>query len=437
MAGFDIQHTETNGVPDNTLRANMSKISSYRDQLSDVVEGDSYNSPESALLLPDDQKAIKRCQKLVDKLIKNKKPKVVVVVGMGGSVRGTQAVYQLTKKDNTAEMLFLDTINEQAISHVVSQVQSRINSPEDLAVCIVSKSGKTAETIANASMVYEALGKIFSRESLADRLIAITNPNSPLEEKAEDLGLNTIQIPEQVGGRFSVLSAVGCVPLSLAGITVSDLLVGAKKMRQACLSGRPTSDPAAAMASIIKFHLGEGTRILNHFFFTQPARNLGRWVEQLFAESTGKQKDKSGKPVYSGIYPTTTFGPEDLHSLFQLQLGGPKNFFTIFVRESERDQDFLKDISSTLLVDELSYLSGHTYGGLQESLEAAVIEAFRDTGRPFVEISVPSLNEERIGQFIMLEEIAVMYLGHLLEINAFNQPQVEEYKSIMRNKLHS
>ncbi len=437
MSGFDIQHTKTNGVPDDTLRANMSKISSYRDQLKEVVDDDSYNSPESALLLPDDKQAVSNYQNVVEKITNNRKIKVVIVVGMGGSVRGTQAVYQLAKDEDVAEMIFVDTVNQQEVSKVVDYVQSEIKSPQELAVCVVSKSGKTAETITNASLVYESLSKTFQWADLSDRTVVITNPNSPLESKAKDVGIEVVQVPEQVSGRFSMLSAVACVPLALARISVSDLLVGAKEMRKACLSGRPTSDPAAAVASIVEFHLNEGTRILNHFFFTQSAYNLGRWTEQLFAESLGKQMDKSGKPVYSGIYPTTTFGPDDLHSLFQLQLGGPKNFFTIFVRETENNHALSQKISDTLLVDELSYLSGHTYGDLQESLEAAAIESYREAGRPFVEISVPFLNEKRVGQFVMLEEISVMYLGHLLEVNAFNQPQVEKYKKIMRDKLNT
>jgi glucose-6-phosphate isomerase len=222
----------------------------------------------------------------------------------------------------------------------------------------------------------------------------------------------------------------------LAGISVQKLVEGAESLRTACLSGRPTSDPAAALASILYTHTQDGKRILNHYFFTPRAEGFGSWIRQLYAESTGKQKNRRGEPVFSGIYPVTSIAPRDLHADFQLQLGGPKNFFTIFVREKSSFGDLNEIITDEgLLVDSLSHLKNHTSSDLYNALGDATVESFRKNDRPFVDIRIENFDTRTIGQLLMLEQLIVMYLGHLLNINTFNQPEVETYKDIARAKM--
>jgi glucose-6-phosphate isomerase len=435
MSSFTINHKETSGVDDQSIQAGIKQLSAYRDSLIGIVNNGGYNEPESALNLPADTDMLENVVSTVQSLIEDTNPKVVVVVGMGGSARGTQAIYDLMADSLTAELVMVDTIDPFCVSKAVDAVDA-VQNPDDVAFCVVSKSGQTTETIANASVIIDQLADMFSRDDVHKRTIAITDAGSPLDDLAETLGIPTAYIPEQVGGRFSVLSAVGLVPLLLAGVDIRQLLAGAEDLRDACLSGRPSSDPAATLAAIIHDHEESSRRIINHFLFHHRGSGLGRWSAQLFAESLGKTRNRQGEPVYAGLYPTTSLGPGDLHSLFQLQLGGPKNFFTIFVRSAHTDRgDFTHEVGSDFLVPDLKHLNGKSVGDIYDALAQATMTAFQEAGRPFVEIAVPELNPYRIGQFMLLEELVVMYLGELLNVNAFNQPQVETYKSTARSLL--
>jgi glucose-6-phosphate isomerase len=435
MPSFTINHKETSSVDDQSIQAGIKRLSAYRDSLIEIVDNGGYNEPESALNLPADTDMLENVVSTVQSLIEDTNPSVVVVVGMGGSARGTQAIYDLMADSLMTEFVMVDTIDPSCVSKAVDAVDIAQN-PDDVAVCVVSKSGQTTETIANANIIINKLADRFSRDAVLDQTVAITNAGSQLDDLAETLGMPTAHIPEQVGGRFSVLSAAGLVPLLLTGVNIRQLRDGAEDLKEACLSGRPASDPAATLASIIDDHAQSSRRIINHFLFHHNGLSLGRWSAQLFAESLGKTRNRQGEPVYAGLYPTVSIGPDDLHSLFQLQLGGPKNFFTIFVRETDTDRDdFTHKVGSDFLVPDLKHLNGTSVGDIYDALAKATMSTFKEAGRPFVEIAVPELNPYRIGQFILLEELVVMYLGELLNVNAFNQPQVETYKSTARSLL--
>lgn len=435
MAGMEINHINTSGVDDTTLQAHISRLSSYRDELQAVVEDGSYNSPESALILPSDMRLTERIAEVVDKF-NTSVVTDVVVLGMGGSTRGAQAAYDLLAGQDSANFHTIDTVADNHITNTVSTLAETVDDLQQVVVCVVSKSGQTAETIANTNVLLDRLGKHFNSEALTDQIVVVSQSGSELSKQANDEGMKTVNIPEQVSGRFSAFSAAGLLPLALAGIDTAALQAGARSLREVCLSGRPVSDPAAALASILHTHTEASIRILNHFFFTPQASSLGHWSEQLFAESLGKQKNKRGKPVFSGLYPVTSIGPDDLHASYQLQLGGPKNFLTFFVRERNQAGDLDLPITDHgLLPSKLSHLSEHTLGDLQTALTEATLQSFRDDGRPFVEISVAEFDEKRLGQFMLLEELVVMYAGYLLDINTFNQPQVETYKKLTRERL--
>jgi len=136
------------------------------------------------------------------------------------------------------------------------------------------------------------------------------------------------------------------------------------------------------------------------------------------------------------MYPTTSIGPDDLHSLFQLQLGGPKSFVSIFIRERNNKQGNLShQINDEFIVEKLAHLTGRSLGDVRSAFGQAVTDSFAEANRPFIDITVPQLNLERTGQFLLLEQTVVMYLGELMNVNAFNQPQVETYKDKTRDIL--
>lgn len=435
MAGMEIDHLHTSGVSDATLQAHIAQISSYRDQLKMVVKDGGYNSPESLLALLDDGDLSGSILAIRSKLGEGSLTDVVVV-GMGGSARGSRAVYDLLADNGSPALHTIDTVDAHSIGRLLRSLQVRKPQIDQIAVCIVSKSGGTTETLVNANVLLGKLGDVFSPEAVQERTVVVTQPGSELEKHARKMGVQSISIPEQVSGRFSVFSAAGLLPLALAGIDTDELVAGSVKLRDACLSGRPVSDPAAALAAIVYAHMQESTRILNHYFFTPRAAALGSWTRQLYAESLGKRKNTRGEPIFSGVYPVTSIAPRDLHADFQLQLGGPKNFFTIFVREQETIRDLNEEITDAgLLPDSLSYLKGRNLGDLYQALSEATLESYRKDERPYVDIRIPRYGASQVGQLMLLEELVVMYLGHLLGINTFNQPQVEKYKDIARAKM--
>lgn len=432
---MEIHHTETSAVSDQTLQTHISHISSYRDEVKSIGQEDGYNSPEAALFLPSDSELLQELKEVRTSLAADKLTDVVVV-GMGGSIRGTQAVYDLLADESSARLHAIDSVSEHQIADTVRSLRRSVNSVKQLAVCIISKSGQTTETIANANVLLKELGDIYDATAVQNQTFIVSQPASQLQKQANSLGVKVVNIPEQISGRFSVLSASGLLPLLLAGVNIDNLTTGANTLRDACLSGRPTSDPAAALAAIIYSHMEENVRILNHFFFTPKAHSLGRWSQQLFAESLGKRTNLRGEPVFSGLYPVTTVAPDDLHADFQLQLGGPKNFFTIFVRARSKSGDLKQRVTNQgLLPETLANLEGKELGDIHQAIAEGAIESFREDGRPFVEITIPKFDAERVGQLLLLEQLTVMYLGHLLDINAFDQPQVEKYKDIARDKL--
>lgn len=435
MAGMQIDHLHTSGVSDATLQTHISRISGYRDQLKTVIKEDGYNSPESLLSLLDDTDLQEQIMELREGLGGDGITDVVVV-GMGGSARGSRAVFDLLADTASGKLHTIDSVDAVSIRELLRGLRQRKPQIDQIAVCVISKSGSTTETLANANVLLGKLGEVFAAESIRERTVVVTQPGTELSSQAKGQGMKTLHIPEQVSGRFSVFSAAGLLPLALAGIDTAALVEGAKSLRDVCLSGRPVGDPAAAVASILYTHMTESTRILNHYFFTPRASSLGTWTRQLYAESLGKRKNTRGEPLFSGAYPVTSIAPRDLHADFQLQLGGPKNFFTIFVREQGSYGDLQEQITDAgMLPEKLQYLAGQKLGDLHRALQEATVETFREDERPFIDIRIPRFDATRVGQLLLLEELVVMYLGHLLEINTFNQPQVEKYKDIARAKM--
>ena len=435
MAGMEIQHTDTSDISDDVLRTHISSLSGYRDELKTIRKESTYNTSESLLHLPLDESLLSDIKIISDKLDADNLTDLVVV-GMGGSVRGLRAVYDLLADKNSAQLHLIDTISSDHISKVVADLYERKGDLKQVVVCIISKSGQTIETISNANILFSQLQAAFPATNVMSRTVVVSQSSSELTKSIIDAGGISTAIPEQVSGRFSVFSAAGLLPLHLIGIDVTALQNGARKMLEACLSGRAMADPAAALAAILFAHTEENVRIINHTFFSSEARGLGRWLEQLFAESLGKRTNRRGEPVFSGLYPVTTIAPEDLHADLQLQLAGAKNFFTIFVEERSATGDLNAVVSAdSLLPNNLQTLAGRSLADIQQASSAAVKAAFKEAGRPFVSVVVDSFSPERVGQFLLLEELIVMYLAELLKVNAFSQPQVEDVKRKLFDNL--
>jgi len=389
-----------------------------------------YVDDRASVNLPDDEEMLNTVKSTVeDKL--SLEPKYLIVIGIGGSNLGTIAVQEavLGKLYNLLDppirVLYADTVDSDLIGSIIGIMKPTLKGNGNILLNVVSKSGITTETIANFRILIDLLRK-YKRE-YKDYVVATCDRDSELWNLAVKEGFTALEIPRKVGGRYSVFSPVGLFPLGLLGIHIEDLLKGAKNMREACIEMELERNPAAIVASIQFIHYKEGKNISDLFLFSSDLESLGKWCRQLMAESLGKEIDRNGRRVNVGITPTVSVGSTDLHSIAQLYLGGPYDKFTTFIsiRDSRLHLHVPKMDGYSDLVPGID---GKSLGEILNAIFEGTKEAFRKDKRPFIEVSLPDKSERSIGQFMQLKMIETMYLGHLLNVNPFDQPDVEKYK---------
>jgi len=396
-----------------------------------------YDDDRASVNLPDDEEMLNTVKAVIKEKL-SLEPKYLIIIGIGGSNLGTLAVQEaiLGKLYNLMnppiKVLYADTVDSDLIGNIMKIVKPTLKRDGNVLLNIVSKSGITTETVANFRILLDMLRKY--KKEYKDYVVATCDRDSELWNLAVKDGFTTLEIPLKVGGRYSVFSPVGLFPLGLLGIRIENLLKGAKRMRDECISTNLERNPAAIIASIQFIHYKEGKNISDFFFFSSDLESMGKWCRQLIAESLGKEFDRDGRRVNVGITPTVSVGSTDLHSVAQLYLGGPYDKFTTFI--SVKNSRLHLHVPK---MDEYSHLvPGIDEKSLEEILNAILEgtkEAFRKDARPFIEISLPDKSEASIGQFMQLKMIEAMYLGHLLNVNPFNQPDVEKYKRETRRIL--
>ena len=396
-----------------------------------------YEDDRASVNLLDDEEMLNTVKRTIEEKLRLE-PKCLIVIGIGGSNLGTIAVQEaiLGKLYNLSSppmnVLYADTVDPNLIYSIMKIVEPVLRRDDNVLLNVVSKSGVTTETVANFRILLDMLRKY--KKDYKDYIVATCDRDSKLWSLAAEKGFAALEIPRKVGGRYSVFSPVGLFPLGLLGIHIRDLLNGARQMRNACVDMDLERNPAAIIASIQFAHYKNGKNISDFFFFSSDLESLGKWCRQLIAESLGKEFNRNGERVNVGITPTISIGSTDLHSVAQLYLGGPYDKLTTFVS--------IKDSRPPLHVPGMDEYSDLVQGidgkSLKEILNAILEgtkEAFRKDKRPFIEISLPDKSEGSIGQFMQLKMIETMYLGHLLNVNPFDQPDVEKYKRETRRIL--
>ena len=291
---------------------------------------------------------------------------------------------------------------------------------------VISKSGTTTEPMIQYALVKEMLQKKFPK-NYQKHLVFVTDPKSGLLRKiGKAEGIQMFSIPPKIGGRFSVLTNVGLVPLALAGFDVSALLKGAGYMRDAIKRSKEYNNPALKMA-LAQFLLdrkkGKVMTVLmpysNYLF------RVGDWYRQLLAESIGKKKT-------AGPTPITSLGTTDQHSQLQLYSDGPNNKLLIFMRVLKHSAD---PKIGKVLPDEIGFLNGKKMSEVIDAAYQGTAEALAKHKRPSLTIEVPKVDAKHIGAIFMLFEFQVALLGKLYKVNAFDQPGVEHSKKITKQLL--
>ena len=406
-----------------------------RNMANAISEG--YESDLASLCLLNDRLTLDKVRQALGKNLQLK-PVYLVVVGIGGSNLGTIAVQEamLGKLYNqltaSTKVLYADTVDSDSINNIITLIKPVLEKGGNIILNVISKSGTTTETIANAEVLIDLLR--MNKKEYKNYISVTSDKDSELWNIAVKEGFNFLEIPKKVGGRYSVFSSAGLFPLGLLGIDIERLLDGATHMREVCIDTNIEKNPAAISAAIQYLHYESGKNISDLFLFANDLESLGKWCRQLMAESLGKKFNRKGETVNTGITPVISIGSTDLHSMAQLYLGGPCDKFTTFLS--------VENSNSNINVPTLREYSKLVYGIQGKSLESvmnAIVEgtkaAFRKGNRPFVEIKLSCKSEYQIGQFLQFKMIETIYLGYLLDVNPFDQPNVESYKEETRKIL--
>jgi glucose-6-phosphate isomerase len=439
---IDLIYQNTSGIEAPQLEEGQKALKDYVDFAWKLVQGDEtgfdYSYHESFINLPVDglfrDSLIKRIKEK-----KNPELKYIMVVGIGGSNLGTMALYQALRgldvfmHEGTAKIVFIDTVSPPLVTQAVNFINNKISSPEEILVNMISKSGETTETVANFEVIFDTLKKRFG-DKANSRLIFTTDKGSKLWNLATAKNLDCLEIMGEVGGRYSVFSAVGLFPLGLAGFDIELFWNGAAEMVKRCTDRDIFRNPAMLSAVISYFHYKKGLDIYNSFYFNPELKSVGRWYSQLLAESIGKEFNLNNEKVNTGITPIISIGSTDLHSTATLFLSGPRNKFTQFIHASQKEnspvvpaellmQDLVPDINNKSIAD----IMGAIYYGVKI--------AYLKNGLPYSEIVMQDISEDSLGQYMQLKMFETMYLARLLGVNAFDQPKVEDYKRETREIL--
>ncbi|MCL2753480.1 MAG: glucose-6-phosphate isomerase [Defluviitaleaceae bacterium] len=349
----------------------------------------------------------------------------LVVLGIGGSALGpialNQAIhgsfYNFCKKPR---IFVIDNIDPTTMNDLFAQLNL-----ETTLFSVVSKSGATSETMAQFMIVKDMLESRLGKERTKQQIVCTTDAqNGNLIKTAKTEGYKTFYIPSGVGGRFSQLCSVGLLPAAFCGIDIKKLLAGAAYMDKICENDQ---NPAYIFAILHHLALKAGKNISVMMPYSDGLKFMSDWYAQLWAESLGKKYDNNGNEVYVGQTPVKALGATDQHSQVQLYTQGPFDKVICFltVEEFENDITIPKTFED---MPTLGFLGGNTLARLLNTQQKATEYALQKEGRPNMTITLPKINEHTMGQLFYMLEMATAFAGELLNINAFDQPGVEEGK---------
>jgi glucose-6-phosphate isomerase len=393
------------------LEREFKKLARYREEVLQKVSDFDNTAPEFSLVYAAHPE-VKDTLAFIKKEFKAVKH--VLLTGIGGSSLGVEAVHSVLT-EGAVKLTVLDTIAANEIEAALKEL-SPYKKASDIAVCVISKSGSTTETVVNAGIVLDALEAKFG-EKLYKQVIFIGNKGTDVEKYGKKLGAHTIVMPEIIGGRYSVGTLVGLVPLALLQHDTDAFIEGFLAVHE-----EDIEEVAAEGAARMSLYMQKKYTHYNFFAFEKRLSTLGAWYRQLLAESIGKSVDREGKPVKVGFLPTIST-PVELHSIGQLYLSGFSGVYTDFVTFDDESVDFkipkqglAKQFSKFTAQEVTTALYGGVVGAYHEKQLAHRTTIFEDE------------RAYELGLFMAMRMRETMYVAELLNLNAFDQPNVELYK---------
>lgn len=371
----------------------------------------------------------------------------LVILGIGGSALGITALHTALNipyhnlhskegREGLPRLFVMDNIDP-----VTFKTMMQLCPPEKTLYIVISKSGGTAETIAQLMIIVDRLEAYLGARKMKEHLIVITSPKAPnapkslLHPVAEAYDLLSFDIPLNVGGRFSVFSPVGMLPAALLGMDIDAMRVGCAAMDKRCSNASLYENPAYLRAAIQYLMDTTKSKSMSVMMpYADGLRDIADWYRQLWAESLGKRYDLNGKEVFVGQTPIKALGVTDQHSQVQLFREGPNNkIFTIL--EVNRFSVSLRIPDALTQIAEMDYLRKATMNKLMAAELRGTLDALKVSNRPVMRIILPKLEAFTVAQVLYMLEVETAMAGRLYNVNTFDQPGVEEGKIIARRLM--
>lgn len=371
-----------------------------------------------------DKEEFNRIKQTAEKIKNNSD--IFIVIGIGGSYLGARAAieflkspnYNLIKKDTPNIFFTGNSISSAALAELVELCEGK-----DISINMISKSGTTTEPAIAFRVFRDLLEKKYGKNGARERIFCTTDKaKGTLKKLADEEGYETFVVPDDVGGRFSVLTAVGLLPIAVAGCDIDALMAGARKAQNDTLNPNLSENDCYKYAATrnILYNKGKSIEVLVSY---EPSFALmNEWFKQLYGESEGKDK--------KGIFPASVIFSTDLHSMGQYIQDGRRILFetVVLIDKPKKDITINEDPSN---VDGLNFLSGKTVSYVNKKAFEGTVLAHCDGEVPNAVLTINDMSEEELGYLIYFFEKACAISGYLLNVNPFNQPGVESYKKNM------
>ena len=374
-----------------------------------------------------DKEEFERIEKAAEKIQKDSE--VLLVIGIGGSYLGARAAieflrhsfYNSVSKEirKTPEIYFVgNSISSIYMNHLIEVIGDR-----DFSINVISKSGTTTEPAIAFRVFKKLLNEKYGRKEAAKRIYATTDKaKGALKSLASEEGYESFVVPDDVGGRYSVLTAVGLLPIAVSGADIRKLMEGAASMRKYCLENPYEQNDSLKYAAVRNILLKKGKSIEILVNYEPSLHFVSEWWKQLFGESEGKDQ--------KGIYPASVDFTTDLHSMGQFIQDGQRTLFETVVNVEQPSSEIILEKEEVDL-DGLNYLAGKSVDFINKSAMKGTLLAHTDGNVPNLMVTVPEKNEFYLGELFYFFEFACGVSGYMLGVNPFDQPGVESYKKNM------
>ena len=439
MIQLELDYQDTITVDITSIGTAVTRLLPEIESLAAAHKARGYSTVYASLNAPFDKEGIAQIEAVI-KQKKSLKPTMLIVIGIGGSSLGVRAIQQAlygalyNELNPETTIYYAESTDSDAISAITILLKKELGGGGRVLLNVISKSGTTTETVANFEYFLELL-KTYQPDDYYDYVVVTSQENSPLWQYAQKHAITRLPINKNIGGRYSVFTAVGLFPLGVIGVDIAGLCKGACLAVKNGISSEP--DNSAVVSAVIAYlQYMQGYTIHDLFLFSADLTGVGQWYRQLVGESLGKKHDKQGELVEIGITPTVSIGSNDLHSVAQLYLGGPRDKYTTFVKVEKNKTTIVVPPfkSGNAQMDSSASKPMHT---IMDAIFQGTQRAYRNDKRPFVTLVVPEKSPQAIGYFLQFKMIEIMYMGYLFDINPFDQPQVELYKKETRKILGS